>query len=346
MIRLSLVFATTLVFCAADVAAAQNRDADWLKKPTAENLMAVWPRQGLERGLGGRAKLTCIVTVQGALRDCKVVEESPPGIGFGAAALALTPQFLMRPAMKDGKPVQGEVSIPINFPSPGKALGSRIVPDTEGLVGGERIYGNIPWVQAPTYAALLAAYPAKARAQSAGGFVTLNCRVGTDGKLGSCDEIREEPKGLGFSKAAKSLISGFEAPTKDSKGEVLGRYRTSVSFTFAAEALASDHPLIGKPKWTQLPSFNDVSSVLPPAAKAAGIYKARVVLNCGVHAQGGVGTCSVASEEPTGLGYGAAALSLAPFFRLALWTDEGLPTVGGSVRIPVRFDLSSLEQAK
>lgn len=345
MSRIALALATVLT-CAVGAVAAQDRDADWLKKPSAENIMAVWPRQALERGVGGRAKITCVVTVQGALRDCKVVEESPTGVGFGAAALALAPQFLMRPALKDGKPIQGEVSIPVNFPNPGKALGSRLVPETADTMGTERVYGNVPWVQAPTYAAMLAAYPAKARAQKAGGFVTLGCRVGTDGKLGSCEELREEPKGLGFGKAAKSLIPQFEGPTKDSKGDPLGRYRTSVSFTFAPETLASAEPLIGKPKWIQLPSFNDVAAVLPPQAKAAGVYKARVVLACGVHARGGVGTCSVASEEPPALGYGAAAMSLAPYFRLALWTDEGLPTVGGAVRIPVRFDLSSLEPAK
>lgn len=347
MKRAHIVLTTTfLCAAAAGSAAAQDRDADWLKKPTAESLMAVWPRQGLERGLGGSVRLNCAVTVQGALRACSVILETPPGLGFGAAALALTPQFLMKPATKGGRPVESAVNIPINFPAPAKALGSRITPETADLMGSEVVYGNIPWVQAPTFAAVMAAYPAKARAQQAAGFVTLNCRVGPEGKLGSCDVLREEPKGLEFGKAAKSLISNFEAPTKDSKGVVLGRYRTSVSVTFAPEALKSAEPMIGKPKWTALPSFEDVASVLPPAAKAAGVYKARVVLHCGVYARGGVGTCKVLTEEPTGLGYGAAALALAPSFRLALWTDEGLPSVGGSVRIPVRFDLSSFEPAK
>ena len=53
---------------------------------------------------------------------------------------------------------------------------------------------------------------------------------------------------------------------------------------------------------------------------------------------------------PAGLGYGEAAMKLSPYFRLAVWTDEGLPTVGGTVSIPLRFDLDSamaeLEAAK
>ena len=50
----------------------------------------------------------------------------------------------------------------------------------------------------------------------------------------------------------------------------------------------------------------------------------------------------VESETPQDLGYAAAAMTLTPQFRLAVWTDEGLPTVGGTVRIPLRFDLEAL----
>ena len=36
---------------------------------------------------------------------------------------------------------------------------------------------------------------------------------------------------------------------------------------------------------------------------------------------------------------------LAPKFQVALMSAEGMPTVGGKVRVPVRFDLKPVAQA-
>lgn len=67
---------------------------------------------------------------------------------------------------------------------------------------------------------------------------------------------------------------------------------------------------------------------------------------CGVGADGALSECKVQSEDPAALGYGDAALRLAPYFRLAVWTEEGLPAVGGVVRMPLRFDLEAAMAAK
>ena len=32
-------------------------------------------------------------------------------------------------------------------------------------------------------------------------------------------------------------------------------------------------------------------------------------------------------------------MALSPAFRLAIWSEEGLPSVGATVRVPVRFDI-------
>jgi hypothetical protein len=47
----------------------------------------------------------------------------------------------------------------------------------------------------------------------------------------------------------------------------------------------------------------------------------------------------VTSEEPAEFGFGQAALALAPHFRLSVWTEQGLPTVGGRVTLPIRYQL-------
>ena len=57
-----------------------------------------------------------------------------------------------------------------------------------------------------------------------------------------------------------------------------------------------------------------------------------------VQAGGGVGDCKVVSEDPGGVGLGDAAMALTGAFRLTTWTTEGLPTVGGRVRIPLRYE--------
>ena len=69
--------------------------------------------------LPGRTQIDCIVTVLGRLADCSVASESPKGFGFGAASLAMSKGFRMKPKTVDGKPVgDGDVSIPVTFTPP------------------------------------------------------------------------------------------------------------------------------------------------------------------------------------------------------------------------------------
>ncbi len=325
-----------IVLALAAPAAAQDRPPDWLKKPTQADLEAVWPAKALKQGYGGKATITCVLTVQGALRDCQVRSESPEGGGFGSAALVLASQFMMRPQLQGGKPVESTVTIPINFPKPDKATGSHIRPVTDTELRGERVYTGLPWRTAPTYADLLAAYPAKAREAQASGAVTLDCRIEKSGGLSGCRKLHEEPERLGFADAARALAPRFSTPLLDSQGQSIAGSRVHLRISFDAKMLST--PLIGKPKWVGLPKVNDMSAVIPAAARQAGVYKARIVLECGVVADGAVDQCQVVSQDPGGLGYGDAAVALSKFFRLAVWTEEGLPVVGGRVRIPLRFD--------
>lgn len=332
-----LVLSLALAVAIAGPVAAGETAADWLKGPTPEDLLTVWPRDAYKRGYGGKAIIACQVSVQGALRECAVESESPAGAGFGSAAVALTPQFLMKPATRDGIPVVSAVRIPVIFPTPEVPTGT--------LLRGAGFYTNmarvslsdIPWTAAPSYAQVAAAYPEKARAKQVGGRATLSCTFKAGGRIGSCDTVAEEPKGHGFAAAAKSLTGNFVGPTTLSDGSDTAGMDMQIPFTFAVEMLVPDKRVMGKPQWRALPTGSDFAKVYPAAAAAAGIQGARVVMLCEVGAEGRLTGCLVESEDPRGLGFDQAALALATAFQVKTWTAEGLPTVGGKIRLPIRY---------
>lgn len=329
---LAILAATPVLAAPAPAADPSFTPPDWQRRPTAEMLRAVWPTEAWKRGRGGKAIISCKVSIQGTLFDCKVDEEEPKGSGFGVAALSMTPQLLMKPARKDGKPVVSDVRIPLNFVMPGGPA-----------AGGNSSFGTRPvapvaqaWPQAPSYQDVVAAYPEKARAAKVGGVATLQCEV-RDEEFRRCQVIREEPKGMGFAAAARSLVGKFRTQPTGADGKAVNA-TIQIPFAFSPEMLdAARPPVIGKPTWAKLPTAETLRAAFPADAGAGGTVRVR--LGCRVEQGGSVSGCEVAGEEPAGRGYGAAALKIASEFKLDTWTVEGFPTVGGTVNIPVRFEL-------
>ncbi len=313
-------------------AAAAETAADWLKGPTPEDLMTVWPHDAFKKGYGGKAVIACLVSLQGGLRECSVESESPAGAGFGSAAIALTPQFVMKPATRDGLPVVSAVRIPVIFPTPEIRTGT--------LLRGAGFYTNmadvnlsdVPWTTAPTYAEVAAAYPEKAREKQVGGRATLSCSFKAEGRIGSCDTVAEEPKGHGFAIAGRALAKSFVGPSTLADGRSTVGMETQVPFTFAVEMLLPDKRVMGKPQWRAMPSGDEFAKAYPAAAAKAGVRAARVVMLCEVGVEGRLTGCSVETEDPKGFGFDQAALGLAGSFQLKTWTPEGLPTIGGKIR--------------
>jgi protein TonB len=48
-------------------------------------------------------------------QDCVVVSETPAGYAFGAATLRLAKYFRLHPATKDGKPIEGKITVPLHW---------------------------------------------------------------------------------------------------------------------------------------------------------------------------------------------------------------------------------------
>lgn len=95
--------------------------------------------------------------------------------------------------------------------------------------------------------------------------------------------------------------------------------------------------VITNPRWLERPDARDFARYYPDRALERE-QEGRVTLDCVVAADGRI-ACTVTSEEPAGWGFGEAALRISRFFRMAPATQDGVPTSGGRVRVPIRFNL-------
>jgi TonB family protein len=191
------------------------------------------------------------------------------------------------------------------------------------------------WSEAPTVADVAAAYPAKARAAGVGGVVDLTCTMNREGRPRDCYAIGEKPGNMGFGSAAKKLAEKLHAA-----GPSLAGQEVRVPVTFdpgVVNGAASVHA----PAWAALPSPADFQASFPKTAN--GVNDVRVTLVCSVAAGGDLTACAVDREEPAGQGYGVAALALAPKIRVAPWSQEGEPTVGAKVRVPLHYQLTQAQ---
>jgi protein TonB len=86
----------------------------WLTAPSNDEFARAYPTHAARAGLGGRTDMTCRVDDSGGMEACKIDDETPPGLGFGAAALKLSRYFKMSTSTGDGFPMLGAtIAIPI-----------------------------------------------------------------------------------------------------------------------------------------------------------------------------------------------------------------------------------------
>lgn len=308
--------AACLALGIAGAAAADPADTPpaWLRQPSATDITAAFPSNPEAQIRGGTATVGCIVAVSGAVRDCRVISETPPGLGFGGAALALTPQFIFRPATHGGQPVEAAVNVPIHFEA------------TDAGVMNGVLFSHVPWTRAPGAADLLAAYPQGPRQAGQGGYVVLRCFFRSD-RVQGCHSIQEEPSHRGFAEAAIRLSERFRAVRpRLAAGPPMENTRVVIPFTFDARSLEESAPVLGTAEVVSRPSAVELAA----AGSAGG-----ATLACRIGADGGLTDCRAEDLAPTGQGVAEAALSLAPRFRMTLWSADGLPTTGAQVRLAI-----------
>jgi TonB family protein len=323
-------------------ASPQNSAADWAREPTAGDLMRVYPEKARAKGIDGTGVIECIATVDGSLRACTIKSESPEGFGFGQAALAMAPQFQMKPEVNGGKRVEIKVDIPIRFTGPGTRAGT-LIPGSDMSVGQKRVLANSAWTTTPTYADVAAVFPAKARDKKVGGKATIQCAFKDAGQVGYCNVLNEEPFGYGFGNAALDLARYFQGPTAFSDGKPTKGNFTTIPVVFPAGMGDGSAVYITTPSWRRTPSPQMYAAHFPVQARQAGVSASKVVLACTIGAEGDLTQCSINSENPAGLGFGEAVLAMAPAFLMRKWTEDGQAMVGRKIIMPISYQMDVKE---
>ena len=307
---------------------------DWLKKPRAEDLLAVWPVKAMQKALGCRVVLNCQVNTHGLLEQCRIASESRPGYGFGAAALQLAPSFVLRPATGPDGPTVAAVNIPVNFDAQGL---------TRPRVGQADVIDEISmaldptWISAPMFADLAKAYPPRAGGVS--GHVSMRCRIAATGTLADCVTLTEDPSGKGFSKAARSLTPLFRLQFEE---KVAPNFYVNLPFRFSdPSSVEFQQHHIATPKWVTLPDPNQMAHLYPEAAANRNITTGRGVAECTLDRGGSMTKCHPVVSADDAFGFSASAAVVATVMRANLWTQEGGPIDGAIIDVPIRFKLAA-----
>ncbi len=325
----------------AGPAMAQDTHVNWLRKPTAEQLNAFWPAAAWKAGVPGAGTIKCTVNTRGALEDCAVVGEEPAGFGFGQAALLLAPGFLMKPATKDGKPVASTVRFPVLFRTPSndnRAAASRLPAEVRGEF---RVMKDAMFDRTPTYAEVLAAWPRWVGDAPGGAKASMLCRVTVAGVLRACEFPSVDQGGKGIEKAAESLAAKFHVvvgPGVTAKD--LSTLFIAVPVQLINPEQATAERWITRAVWTQTADPAQAQALFPDAAAKAGLKRGVGTLICTVGGAGDLTDCQTQAENPAGLGFGEAAMRIAAVMRMQTWGEDGLPTAGAKVRLPIAVQWS------
>ncbi|HSZ52768.1 MAG TPA: TonB family protein [Caulobacteraceae bacterium] len=114
------------------------------------------------------------------------------------------------------------------------------------------------------------------------------------------------------------------------------------------QSKVTDIPVEGvvtNPDWVSKPTGDQLANVYPVVAQALNV-SGRAAIECKVTAQGDATDCKVLAEAPMGMGFGAAAVSLAPYFKMRPQTVDGAPVGGAMVNIPIHFQLADTPAAQ
>src|SRR5258707_1259950 len=114
-------------------------------------------------------------------------------------------------------------------------------------------------------------------------------------------------------------------------------HRTMLAALAASGALLSvgQAAEIAQPVWLQAPDRDDWAKAYPAEAAKAGL-EGRVRLSCVASSVGKLEHCTTLEEAPVGHGFADAAMTLTAGMQLAATLQNGQPSAGKAVLVPVR----------
>jgi Gram-negative bacterial TonB protein C-terminal len=189
---------------------------------------------------------------------------------------------------------------------------------------------------------VLGFYPAAAKAAGVEGQAVVRCRRDEHLALVGCTLVSEDPPGQGFGAAALAMAA--KSPQnprlilKDAAAEPSSD--TTVHFTLRPPYITPDisrmaHIVKSAAIVTQ-PSNAQIQAAYPPRALDNQV-EGGAVIECVVALTGKLAECTVFDEQPTGYGFGQAALDLAGDFLLKPRLVDGEAVAGSPVKISVNF---------
>ena len=91
--------------------------AQFVRGPSLREIIARYPPAARAARMDGQVELRCRVRLDQRLEGCRILRETPPGQGFGAAGVQVAETaFRFRPPIRDGRPVaDAEVTVGVTF---------------------------------------------------------------------------------------------------------------------------------------------------------------------------------------------------------------------------------------
>jgi hypothetical protein len=270
--------------------------------------------------------------------------------------MQLRPTFKLPPAMGADGPVEAQMDLAVTFHPPLRDI------DLENLEKGGSVFsrGDVKnnvvldhryfrgnpmephavtmlsrpvWAMAPGFDDVAQAYPAQAA--GAEGYVVAHCQVLPTGDLKNCVSVKETPDALGFAKAALTLTPKFKVSPELTVSPDKKPLWVDIPIRLPPPDAQKDRT-IAIPHW--LTDLAAAPNPFPAQAAAQGVKTGVGIADCVVGPAGALVQCAPQAGAPAGLGFSEAVAQLASVQKVALWSDDAGPVLGGQIRLELRLD--------